>query len=169
MKNRIIIVSLVSFFIGSANLMGSTQTLSEVGYKAINETWNELKFAGLLEMDPWDPRLPRPQVPALKAVVSQRVGLLAYFNEEYYGGGTTLVFKSPNGGQRHSVSFNQHWIGFLTPYQGTIAHANRFMTVNGPGYNFYCQSQPVTEFAFYQCIDSLFIKVIVNQLKPYSN
>lgn len=169
MRNRTIFHSLILLCLISINSFGATETLSDVGYKAMNQTWTELKSFGLLEMDPWDPRLPRPQVPALKAVVSKRVGLLAYFNEEYGGGGTTLVFKNPNGGQRHSVSFNQGWVGFVTPYQGTIAHANRFMTVDGPGYNFYCQSQPVTELAFYQCIDSLFIKVIVNQLKQYAN
>ncbi|MFM8313595.1 MAG: hypothetical protein ACKOA8_04860 [Deltaproteobacteria bacterium] len=164
MKNLLfVLISLVACGF-SGNSLAATQSLSDLGYRSMQQTWTELKANGLLEMDPYDPRLPYPQTPALRAVVSRRLGLLAYFNEENGFGGTTLVFKNPNGGYRHSVSFNRDRIKFVTPYMGTVAHANRFTTVGGPGYNFYCQSQPVTEYAFYQCIDSLFIKAIVNQL-----
>jgi hypothetical protein len=163
LKNVGVLSILFTSVIGSA----ASQSLSDLGYRSIQQTWNQLQTLGLLEMDPWDPRLPYPQTPALKAVVSRKVGLLAYYNEENGFGATTLVFKNPDGGYRHSVSYNRDSIKFVTPYMGTVAHANRFNTVGGPGYNFYCQSQPVTEFAFYQCIDSLFIQAIVNQLKQY--
>ncbi|MCX6103342.1 MAG: hypothetical protein NT000_08790 [Proteobacteria bacterium] len=165
MKRSIIILLTVAASFYPIKTPASVGTLSQLAYQTINETWTRLGSVGLLEMNPWDTRLPRPQVPALKAVVNQRLRLLAYYNEENIGLGTTFVFNNPNGGQRHSVSFNTDWISFLTPYQGTVAHANRYMTVNGQGYNFYCQSTPVTEQGFYNCIDHLFISVIVNQLK----
>lgn len=149
------------------SVQATPASLSGVGYQSIQEVWSQLRFYGLLELSPWHPALPRPQVPALKAVVSQRAGLLAYYDEENGIGASTLVFKNPNGGFRHSVSFNRDQIQFVTPYQGTVAHANRFMTVGGPGYNFYCQSRPVTEQGFYNCINRLFIRVIVDQLRRY--
>ena len=167
MKRFTFVLVAVSSLFYSFSVFGFTQSFSGIGIKTMEQTWTELKSVGLFEMDPWDPRLPHPQVPALKAVVSSRVGLLAYFDEEIYGWGTNLVFKNPNGSYRHSVFYSRDAIKFVTPYQGTVAHANRYMTVDGPGYNFYCQRHPVTEFAFYQCVDSLFIKVIVNQLKQY--
>lgn len=148
--------------------VSASDSFSNMGYRSMEEVWRRLNFLGLLEMNPWDPALPRPQVPALRAVVSRRAGLLAYYDEETGIGFSTLVFKNPNGGYRHSVSFNRDSVEFLTPYQGTVAHANRFMTVNGPAFNLYCQSRLVNEPTFYQCIDRLFVQVIVNQLKRYA-
>jgi len=167
MKRTIWILSLVVAF-GLTSLSQATESFTHLAYQAIDQTWRELKYFGLWEMDPWAPGLPRPQIPALRAVVSRRNGLLAYFDEENGLGETTLVFKNPNGGYRHSVTFARDGISFLTPYQGTVAHANGLMTVNGPAYQFYCQSRLVTEQGFYSCVDRLFIKVIVNQLRRYA-
>lgn len=167
MKRLICFITLLVTF-GVTSPSFATDSFTHLAYRAIDQTWSELKYFGLWEMDPWAPGLPRPQVPALRAVVSRRTGLLAYFDEENGLGETTLVFKNPNGGYRHSVSFARNGISFLTPYQGTVAHASAFMTVNGPGYQFYCQSRLVTEQGFYSCVDRLFIKVIVNQLRRYS-
>lgn len=148
---------------------GETQSFSNLGHQAIDKTWTEIQSLGLVEMDPWSSELPRPQVPALRAIVSQRTGLIAYFDEENGYGATTLVFKNPNGGYRHSVTFSRDAISFVTPYQGTVAHANSFMTVNGPDYNFYCQSRRVTEQGFFDCIQSLFIDVIIKQLRRFTH
>jgi hypothetical protein len=161
----LLILALLSLF--ATFSYSAPQSFSNISYRSIHEIWRQLHYFGLLEMNPWDPNLPRPQVSALKAVVSRRAGLLVYYDEEMAFGESTLLFKNPNGGYRHSVSFTRDAIQFVTPYQGTVAHANQFMTVNGPGFNYYCQSRWVSEQGFYQCIDRLFVQVIVDQLKRY--
>jgi len=167
-KRFLIGLGLCLGLVGPGSSSASADSLSSVGFRSVETTFTQLKFYGLLELSPWHPALPRPQVPAVRAIASQRNGLLAYYDEENGGAATTLVFKNPNGGYRHSVSFNRDAIQFVTPYQGTVAHANRYLTVNGPGYNFYCQSRPVTEPVFYSCIDKLFVQVIVDQLRRYT-
>jgi hypothetical protein len=165
------LLSLVVFILWNlfpTQAYSNPQSFSDLSTRAIRQVWRELKTYGLLEMNPWDPALPRPQVSALRAVVSRRNGLLAYYDEEVGFGYSTLLFKNPNGGYRHWVSSNRNEIQFVTPYQGTVAHANAVMTVYGPAYNFYCQSRLVTESNFYQCIDRLFIRVIVDQLRRYA-
>ncbi|MFM8268917.1 MAG: hypothetical protein ACKN9V_01920, partial [Pseudomonadota bacterium] len=110
--------SLLAFFMfTSGKALATPSSLPEYGYQTVREIWDQLIYYGLLKMDPWDPALPKPQVPALKAVVSNRVGLIAYYDEENGLLATTLVFKNPDGGQRHSVSFNKENIEFVTPYQ----------------------------------------------------
>lgn len=161
------VIALVVFF--PRQSLSVPQSFPNLGYQTVQEIWTQLRYYGLLEMNAWDVTLPRPQVPALRAVVSVRNGLLAYYDEETGFGGSTLVFKNPNGGLRHSVSFNRETIQFTTPYQGNVAHANGFMTVNGPGYHFYCQSRPVTEAAFYRCIEQRFVRLIVDQLRRYTH
>jgi hypothetical protein len=168
MKKAVLGILIASFVFGSGKSLAVPSSLSDYGYQTVTEIWNQLLFYGLLEMDPWDPTLPKPQVPALKAVVSKRSGLLVYYDEEIGVIATTLVFKNPNGGQRHSVFFNRNNIEFITPDQGTVANANEYMTVNGPAYNFYCQSRLVTEQSFRTCVDRLFIRVIVDKLRKYA-
>lgn len=171
MKKALIGFFLGAFMVCSANpaFAARPSSFSELGYQTVQEVWNQLRYYGLWEMNPWHPSLPRPQVPALKAVVSQRAGLLAYYDEENGWGGSTLVFKNPNGGYRHSVSFNRDQIQFVTPYQGTVAHAQVYFTVNGPAYQFYCRSQVVSEPGFYSCIRRFFTQVIVDQLRRYAH
>jgi hypothetical protein len=168
MKKALLGLLVASFVFGSGISLAVPSSLSDYGYQTVKEIWNQLLFYGLLEMDPWNPTLPKPQVPAVKAVVSKRNGLLAYYDEENGMMATTLVFKNPDGGQRHSVTFNRNNIEFVTPYQGTVAHANAYMTVNGPAYNFYCQSRLVTEQSFRTCVDRLFVRVIVDKLRKYA-
>lgn len=168
MKKVVLSILLASFMFGSVKSQAAPPSFPEYGYHVVREIWDQLLYYGLLKMDPRDPSLPAPQVPALNAVVSKRVGLLAYYDEENGLMGTTLVFKNPDGGQRHSVSFDRNDIEFVTPYQGTVAHANSFTTPNGPGYNFYCQNRPVTEQSFYECVDRLFVRVIVEKLRQYA-
>jgi len=168
-KKAVLGVVIASFVFGSGKSLAVPSSLSDYGYQTVKEIWNQLLFYGLLEMDPWDPSLPKPQVPVLKAVVSKRSGLLAYYDEENGVMATTLVFKNPDGGQRHSVSFDRNDIAFVTPNQGTVAHANAYMTVNGPAYNFYCQSRPVIEKSFRACVDRLFVRIIVDKLRKYAN
>lgn len=152
---------LTAFFFWSSGAYAAVPaSFSDVAQRTIQEIWSQLRFYGLLDLNPWDPSLPKPQVPALKAIVSQRTGLLAYFDEENGLGATTLVFKNPNGSYRHSVSFNRNNIEYVTPYQGTVAAARAF--------NFYCLSRPVSEENFYSCIDRLFIRVIVDQLRKHA-
>lgn len=161
----LLIVAGISFSLFSE---AAPERFSGTAYQSVRQIMNDLQRWGLLEMSPWHPSLPRPQVPALKAIVSRTRGLLAYYDEENGWGATSLIFKNPNGSYPHSVTFNREGIRFVTPFKGTVAHANRFMTVNGPGFNFYCQSRPVTEQNFYYCIDRLFNNVIVQQLIRYS-
>lgn len=160
-----LLFALVSFF--PSWTQSAPLNFPQLGYQSIQEIWRELRYFGLLEMDPWDPRLPRPQVPALRAVVSMRNGLLAYYDEESGLGASSLLFKNPNGGFRHTVSFDRESIYFVTPYQGTVAHANQVMTINGPAYLFYCQSRPTTETGFYQCVQQQFVRLVVDQLRRY--
>ncbi|NBT57980.1 hypothetical protein EBT16_04265, partial [bacterium] len=109
---------LTAFFFWSSGAYAAVPaSFSDVAQRTIQEIWSQLRFYGLLDLNPWDPSLPKPQVPALKAIVSQRTGLLAYFDEENGLGATTLVFKNPNGSYRHSVSFNRNNIEYVTPYQ----------------------------------------------------
>lgn len=164
--SRLIIIAIGLVF--SLSSYSAPTRFSGLAYQNVRQIMNDLQRWGLLEMSPWHPSLPRPQVPALKAIVSRTRGLLAYYDEENGWGATSLVFKNPNGSYPHSVTFNRDGIRFVTPYKGTVAHANRYMTVNGPGFNFYCQSRPVTERNFYYCIDRLFNNVIVQQLIRYN-
>ena len=167
MKKLVYSLWLLVCLFNQSMAVANTDSFSRFAYQMIDETWRGLGNYGLLRLSAWDAHLPRPQVPALEAVVSRRVGLLAYYDEETYGFVSMLVFKNPDGGMRHAVTFNRDRIEFQTPYAGVVAHANRFMTVGGPAVNFYCQSQPVTEFSFYQCVQGLYINVIVNQLKQF--
>lgn len=168
MKKALLGLLIASFMMCSGKSQAVPVSLSDVAHETVQEIWSQLRFYGLLELNPWDPSLPKPQVPALKAIVSQRSGLLAYFDEENGLWGTTLVFKNPDGGYRHAVSFNRNKIEYVTPYQGTIATANAYMTVAGPAYNFYCKSRPVTEQNFYSCVNRFFVRVIVDQLRKYA-
>lgn len=169
MKKQLVgfLITLLVFTFSSSSEAVATR-FSQVAYQSTQQIFRDLQRWGLLEMNPWHPSLPRPQVPALKAIVSRTRGLLAYYDEENGWGATSLVFKNPNGSYPHSVTFDREGIRFVTPFKGTVAHANRFMTVNGPGFNFYCQSRLVTEQNFYYCIDRLFTEVIVRQLIRYA-
>lgn len=168
MKKAVLGLLIASFMFASGKSLAVPGSLPEYGYQTIRETWDQLIYYGLMKLDAWDPSLPKPQVPAIKAVVSKRLGLVAYYDEETGFVETTLVFKNPDGSQRHSVSFNKDNIKFVTPNQGTVANANMYSTPNGPAYNFYCQSRPVTEQSFYECVDRLFVRVIVEKLRKYA-
>jgi hypothetical protein len=135
----------------------------KVSRDTLNITFTQLEKAGVWRLDPYDPRLPYPQVSALEAFYYPPLGTLSYFDQET-GGGTTYVFKNRQGGNRHRISFNESHIEFVTPYMGTVAHANRFKTVEGWNYHFWCQSQLVTKAAWDACIHNLFIQVIRREI-----
>ena len=130
---------------------------------SLQAVWKGLEDCGLKKVDAYHPSLPRPQTPADLAIVNSNGQVLAYYLE-VYGIGATALFKNLNGGMVHRVSYGREAIQYLTPYAGTIAHGNRFMTVGGPGYNLYCRSQPVNANGFQACIQQRFINVIVGQL-----
>ena len=130
----------------------------QAGRESVQNVKQALQKCGLVEMDAYDPRLPRPQVPADTAILNQAGALLAY----YIGTAGFQAFKTPNG--VHSVSYGRQGIQWVTPYFGTVAHGNRFMTVAGPGYNLYCNSVPVNYAGFQACVQQGWVDVIVNQL-----
>ncbi len=140
-------------------------SVPQIARDAAQAVADGLNDCGLLRWNAYDPRLPRPLIPAQEAVVSPSTGLLAYYNDWFGYGGEVLEWKSPNGGQNHNVSFNNEQIAFVTPYQGTVAHGNGYVTPFGVGFNFYCFSQPLANVnQFYQCIQANFVNVIVQQL-----
>ncbi len=158
-----LILALVSQF-ARANTISFTQMANE----SVEVVWAELKNYGIERWDAYHPLLPRPQVPAKFAVVNSQRRVLAYFDEEFNVGGSSYVFKATNGGMRHTVSFNWNEIQFVTPYMGNVAHANQFMTANGPGYNYLCRSQYVNFLGFKSCVTYNWINVIVRQLIRYN-
>lgn len=129
----------------------------------VDEVWRGLQSCGLRLLDAHDPSLPRPQTPADIAIVTSQGRLLAYYLETF-GLGTTLKFKNPNGGMVHRVSFSRSDLKYLTPYAGTVAHGNRFMTVGGPRYHYYCRSRRVSAAQFKACTTRRFVDVVVRQL-----
>jgi hypothetical protein len=149
----------------------SALTLPQAGSGSVKAVWKGLEDCGLKVVDAYDPHLPRPQVPADLAIVVGNSRVLAYYLETY-GFGITQLFKNPNGGMVHSVSYNRDEIRWVTPLAGTIAHANRFMTVGGPGFNLYCHSTPLygdgAEAAFKACVQHAFVDVIVRQLCSFA-
>lgn len=138
--------------------------MSELAYRVVGETWNELFRCGLRKMDAYDPRLPRPIVPARYAVVNSKWQVLAYTNEEYGVGFASYAFKNPNGSYRHAVSFGEEWLDFVTPYQGTVASANRVLTVGGPSITYRCFSQVIDPVGWQQCVRARFTMLIADQL-----
>jgi hypothetical protein len=139
-------------------------SIPQLARDAVNETFRQLEWAGVLRLDPYDPSLPYPQVSAIEALHNPRTGAFAYYDEEA-GLGMTYVFKSRQGGNRHRISFTPDHVEFVTPYLGQVAHVNRFKTVQGWMYHFYCRSQYVDRTKFDHCVRSYFINVIRQQME----
>lgn len=156
--NRFISICLISLSFPAFGL-----TFQEAGAQSFLAIQAGLQKCGLVEMNAYDPRLPRPQVPADTAIVNKRGRVLAYYIQ-FNNYGTTQILKNPNGGMVHSVTYSREHIQWVTPLAGTIAHGNRFMTVGGPGYNLYCRSVPVLFPAFQACVQQGFVDVVVAQL-----
>ncbi len=159
------VLGLSAFFtfsgVGSAQNFNFYQEANSV-VSAIDQ---KLLACNLRILDPFTPGLPYPQVYADKAIVSPNGQLLAYFAYEHGGGGDTLVYKNPNGGMRHQVEFNISDLYYVTPLAGTVAHGNRFRTVNGFNYNFYCRSAPVFSLNdFRNCVTYNFVNLVTDQL-----
>ncbi len=142
-------------------------TFHDVAHQVLNDTWNELYRCGLQRIDAYDPRLPRPQVPAIDAVVNSKWIVLAYTNEEFGSGATYYAFKNPNGGLPHSVTYGRDRIEFTTPYAGVIASASRAMTVGGPIYTYRCANQYMDPNNWAACVRNYYTMVIANQLCRY--
>ncbi|GEM_PF-5497880 len=134
-----------------------------VGNRAIQLVWKKLDKCGLTRTSAFDPALPAPIVPAQEAILSPRGELLAYYMEDY-GAGFWATFKSPNGGQNHTVGFTNGNIRFSTPYMGTVAHGNAVATVGAVGTNLYCRSVPAAPNQFLSCIEAFWVNTIVDQL-----
>jgi hypothetical protein len=130
----------------------------------LQTTFRQLEEVGVIRLDPYHPSLPYPQVSAVEALYQPRTQIVAYFDHETVLGGMNYVFKAWNGGNRHRISYNEEDINFVTPYLGTVAHANRFKTTAGWQYDFYCRSRHVSKPEWDRCIQNLFIDVITRQL-----
>jgi hypothetical protein len=167
---KIISILLITQLFGSLSWAGHKEfhSFGQFAMHTMEQTWSEINDCGLLRWDAHDPRLPHPQVPADEAVVSSRALVLAYYYERL-GHGNSLEFKNPNGGMKHSVRYTSDDISFVTPYAGTVARANRFYTVEGPHYNFYCGTLKLESAElFSKCVNERFVRVITDQLCRFS-
>lgn len=138
-------------------------SLVRVGTDAVDITYRLLEARGVMRLDPYDPRLPYPQVQAMEALYQPRTGAFAYVNGGVGAWGGVIAFKNRFGGNVHLISAGPDFIQFTTPYSGNVAHANRFKTIAGWDYHFYCRSQPVVKAAWDHCIRQFFIEPLVNQ------
>lgn len=161
MKKSLFVLSL---FFSVASQAAPVFSLPQVARDVLGETFGRLQAVGVLRLNPYHPSLPYPQVSAIEAFYNPRTQALAYYDEEYVVGGVTAVFKNWQGGNRHRVSYNEEHIEFVTPFLGQVAHANRFKTVSGWQYRFYCRSQPVDKMNWDKCIRFHFVSVIVQQM-----
>lgn len=168
MKRSLILFLGVCVFAGVVSSEGRAEvpTFSRMAFNVVDTVWKDLGACGLIRVSPYDPRLPRPQVPADYAITNRNFQLLAYYREESFGW-PRLVFKAPNGGQVHAVTFTEESISFSTPYAGTVAQANRYYTVEGPANNYLCHSQYVDLGTFERCVYQNYVRVIANQLCRY--
>jgi hypothetical protein len=153
--------ALVTLAFLSVSAFGSS--FSKMAHDSVNAILTGAQECSLLVLDAYDPRLPYPQVPADTAITTKHGRVLAYFLE-LHGFGSTMLFKNPNGGMVHSVTYGREGIRYVTPYAGVIAHGNRYMTVGGPGYNLYCHSQPVNGAGFEVCVKRAFVDYVLQQL-----
>ncbi len=165
MKRILFLGISLGVFLNSTDGLAAANSYPELAKEADAAVWNKLEACHLARWDAHDPRLPIPQVPAQDAVVSPRAGLLAYYADFFGGFAQTAVWKAPNGGQVHSITFNNQAISFSTPYGGVVARSSKYVTTGGAGYYFYCGSNQLANLnQFYQCIQANFVDVIANQL-----
>lgn len=137
---------------------------ANVAEQAVNATWRELSYCGLVVLRANDPRLPFPMVPAQLAVVNRYGRLLAYYNQNY-GFGLQHEFKNPNGSYVHAAYSDSRGVQFVTPYAGTVAYANQVVSVGGAIVQFNCQGRPlISERDFQMCVRRTFVSVIAQQL-----
>lgn len=136
----------------------------QIAHRALEQIWQELNFCNLYVLSANDPRLPRPLVRADKAIINRHGRLLAYYAENLSQGGYELEFKNPNGSYQHTIQFSPNDLNFRTPYQGNVAHANRFFTPQGPDVHYYCMSRHVALPDFLYCVEEQFIHLISYQL-----
>lgn len=130
-----------------------------------------LVACGLQVMDPFDPRLPRPQIDVDRAVATADFRLLAYYNMRNVGFNTTeFAYKNPNGGMVHKIEVTYDRIIFQTPYKGIVARSNRMEVVTGYRYHYYCyQNYYVSPDQFEACVQADFVQVVAGQLCRFAN
>lgn len=145
------------------------ETFHQIADGAVQAVWDGLERCGLKRMNAYDPRLPRPQIPASEAVVNSRGQVLAYTLDGSPFFNTTYEFKNPNGGMIHSVSYGYYAIGFLTPYGGSVAAANSANVGGTLTVNTLCRGRTIPPAYFQACIRSEWIDVIVKQLCRFPN
>ena len=138
----------------------------------VNQVFKQLNACGLQVLNAYDPRLPRPQIIALGAIVATNpsypngLQLLAYYTEDSTG---EYAFKAPNGGMKHLVTFTDTGVAVQTPYQGRVAWGNRYFDPTGMKFNFWVRgvAGPVPYEVFHQAVQTQFIDVLSNQLCRY--
>src|SRR5690606_20715451 len=109
----------------------------------VGQTDRAIKACGLAIVDPYGPGMPYPRVPAERAIRTDNYRLLAYYDEEMFGGGTAFVYKNPNGSMRHSLEVSESRFYAKTPYGGVVARASRFKTTAGWQFRYYCEGYEV--------------------------
>jgi hypothetical protein len=133
---------------------------------AAEQVWKQLRTCGVETLDPFDPRLPRPQVPATAALARRgENGLYQLLGYYYEDGICSYVFKAPNGGWVHRIRFGQDAIQFVTPLQGNIAWASDYYTPAGRFYNFWVKGQAIRVGYDYwhQFVQTYFVDYLTSQ------
>lgn len=142
----------------------------EIAFKSIGFVWDGLKACGLLRLNAYDPRLPRPHIPATEAVVTTRGNILAYSLDRTVGWIPQVYeLKNPNGGENHFVAYTANSVGFQTPYGGIVASVNTVATTGAVYPQFMCRGRVTTYEVFEQCLKELWINTITAQLCRFAD
>lgn len=133
---------------------------------AANQVFKQIGACGVETLNPFDPRLPRPMVPATAALARKDGNGFYQLLGYYYEDGTySYVFKAPNGGWVHRISFGTDMIKFVTPLEGNIAWASDYYTPAGRFYNFWAKGQvaPVPYDYWHQFVQTYFVDNLTSQ------
>lgn len=158
MKGLLILVVLIS----SIESQGQVFSFPNVAIATKITITTLLEKAGVENLDPYDPSLPYPQVPAIEAFVNRATGALAYYN--YEGPTGILCFKNRLGGNTHTISAGMDHIQFANYFSGVVAHGIRSQSVHGYIYNLYCRSVPVNREGWDACIKQQFLLPLFNEM-----
>lgn len=162
------LLCLVSLFVATTRVSAITD-YDTLAHQAVDQVETGLTSCGLMILDAFDPRLPRPAVHADRTIVNRRGQVLAHYAYALGFGFNSYQFISPNGGNAHTITQGEEAIDFGLPMAGSVAAARRAFTAAGPFEQLYCRGVPVSNATvFYSCIERNFVQVILNQLCPWA-
>jgi hypothetical protein len=120
---------------------------------------------GLQGLDPYDPRLPRPQIVAHTAFANMDSRYLSgYYVREHNGFETDFIYEQPNGANVVRMTLTENGrLKFVNALGGMVARVTTVYTPYGRAYTFYCRSgYPVPREVFVQCVEERFVSFIVD-------